>query len=213
MVWFGQVVYLIASTEVGSQCTACPDAIQSTGRHLQLELAEGGAAQIWGLKFRAVKTGITFSWRVWSLWLYNLFRLTLSRSPHHRLSFTPITVQQIIMGGDKVPPLQVLDKPEDLKTLLKEDRGDDCLSCKIVGELPTEPLTEVKERKTKSHPPGSGAFFGLAGYSYWSGHNQLVQQQAKILASGSRFGMRSRRMGITGISLALAWMGAWRLFK
>ena len=56
-----------------------------------------------------------------------------------------------------MPPLQVLDKPEDLKTLLKEDRGDDCLSCKIVGELSSEPLTEVKERKTKSHPPQAPA--------------------------------------------------------
>ncbi|KAM7221297.1 hypothetical protein V8F06_003265 [Rhypophila decipiens] len=95
------------------------------------------------------------------------------------------------MVGDKIPPVQVLDKPEDLKKLLKEDRGDDCLGCKIIG---------------------SGAFFGLAGYTYWSGQNQLTLQQKKILASGSRFGMRSRRLGITGISLALAWLGAWRAF-
>lgn len=39
------------------------------------------------------------------------------------------------MAGDKLPPIQVLDRPEDLKKLLKEDRGDDCLGCKIIGEL------------------------------------------------------------------------------
>ena len=38
------------------------------------------------------------------------------------------------MAGDKLPTLQSLDKPEDLKTLLRQDRGDDCLSCKVVGK-------------------------------------------------------------------------------
>ncbi|KAK3316728.1 hypothetical protein B0H66DRAFT_605003 [Apodospora peruviana] len=96
------------------------------------------------------------------------------------------------MAGDKVPSPEILDKPHDLKELLKQDRGDDCLSCKLVG---------------------SGAFFGLAAYNYWSGHQQLTQQKAKILASNSRFGIRSRRLGVTGISLALGWLGAWRLMK
>ncbi|KAK0644475.1 hypothetical protein B0T16DRAFT_430585 [Cercophora newfieldiana] len=96
------------------------------------------------------------------------------------------------MGGDKIPSLQSLDKPEDLKTLLKEDRGEDCLGCKVVG---------------------GGAFLGLAAYSYLSGQSQLERQKAKILASKSMFGMRSRKLGITGISLGLAWMGLWRLLK
>lgn len=61
--------------------------------------------------------------------------------------------------------------------------------------------------------PGGGAFLGLAAYSYISGQSQLEKQKAKILASGSRFGMRSRSMGITGISLGLAWLGIWRLVK
>jgi hypothetical protein len=30
--------------------------------------------------------------------------------------------------------LMGLDRPEKLENLLKEDRGDDCLSCKIVGK-------------------------------------------------------------------------------
>ncbi|GAB1316275.1 Exosome complex exonuclease [Madurella fahalii] len=91
-----------------------------------------------------------------------------------------------------IPSLQSLEKPEKLRDLLKQDRGDDCLSCRVVG---------------------GGAFLGLAAYSYFSGQAQLQQQRAKILASGSRFGMRSRSWAITGISLGLAWLGIWRLSK
>ncbi|KAK3682094.1 hypothetical protein B0T22DRAFT_493895 [Podospora appendiculata] len=96
------------------------------------------------------------------------------------------------MAGDKLPSVHALDKPEKLQDLLKQDRGDDCLACKVIG---------------------GGAFLGLAAYSYYSGQSQLEQQKAKILASGSRFGMRSRKLGITGISLGLAWLGIWRLSK
>ncbi|KAG6035066.1 hypothetical protein E4U41_006259 [Claviceps citrina] len=94
-----------------------------------------------------------------------------------------------VMAGDKVPSIHALEKPEDLKALLRQDRGDDCLSCKIVG---------------------SGAFFGLAAYSYFSGMSQLERQRQAILQSKSVFGLRSRRFGIAGISLGLAWMGLWR---
>jgi len=96
------------------------------------------------------------------------------------------------MAKDELPSLHSLEKPERLEDLLKQDRGDDCLPCKIVG---------------------GGAFLGLAAYSYLSGQSQLEAQRAKILASGSRFGMRSRSLGITGISLGLAWLGIWRLVK
>ncbi|KAH6613750.1 hypothetical protein B0J18DRAFT_470080 [Chaetomium sp. MPI-SDFR-AT-0129] len=96
------------------------------------------------------------------------------------------------MAKDSLPSVQSLDKPEKLQDLLKEDRGDDCLSCRIVG---------------------GGAFLGLAAYSYMSGQAQLEKQKAKILASGSRFGMRSRSAGITTISLGLVWLGIWRLVK
>lgn len=60
---------------------------------------------------------------------------------------------------------------------------------------------------------GSGAFFCLAGYSYFSGMSQLEKQRAVILQSKSIFGMRSRRAGIVTISAALAWMGLWRALK
>ncbi|KAM0254965.1 hypothetical protein ACHAQJ_006273 [Trichoderma viride] len=96
------------------------------------------------------------------------------------------------MAGDKVPTLQSLEKPERLQDILRQDRGDDCLSCKVIG---------------------SGAFFGLAGYSYFSGMSQLEKQRAAILQSKSFFGMRSRRFGIVTISAGLAWMGLWRALK
>jgi len=94
------------------------------------------------------------------------------------------------MAGDKIPSIYALDKPERLDNLLKQDRGEDCLPCKIVG---------------------GGAFLGLAGYSYLSGTSQLEKNKAQIIAKRSMFGMRSRKLGITGISLGLAWLGIWRL--
>ncbi|KAI1118528.1 hypothetical protein F5Y14DRAFT_446890 [Nemania sp. NC0429] len=95
------------------------------------------------------------------------------------------------MANDKVPSVGILDKPEGLNDLLKEDRGEDCLGCRVVG---------------------GGAFLGLAAYSYFSGNSQLERQRATILASKSMFGMRSRKLGIATTSLGLAWLGIWRLF-
>ncbi|KAK8018613.1 hypothetical protein PG991_007803 [Apiospora marii] len=95
------------------------------------------------------------------------------------------------MAGNNTPSVHALEKPEKLQDLLKADRGDDCTPCRVVG---------------------GGAFLGLSAYSYWSGMNQLERQQAKILASGSRFGMRSRKFGITATSVGLAWLGIWRMF-
>ncbi len=68
-------------------------------------------------------------------------------------------------------------------------------------------------RRLTALDAGSGAFFGLAAYSYLSGHSQLERQRAQILQSKSMFGMRSRQLGITSISLGLAWLGLWRLVK
>ncbi|KAL7816505.1 hypothetical protein V8C44DRAFT_356221 [Trichoderma aethiopicum] len=96
------------------------------------------------------------------------------------------------MAGDKIPTLHSLEKPERLQDILRQDRGDDCLPCKVIG---------------------SGAFFGLAAYSYFSGMSQLEKQRAVIMQSKSMFGMRSRKFGIVTISASLAWMGLWRAFK
>ncbi|KAB5577588.1 hypothetical protein GE09DRAFT_1213818 [Coniochaeta sp. 2T2.1] len=70
------------------------------------------------------------------------------------------------MAGDKIPSLYTLDKPEKLDDLLKQDRGEDCLPCKLVG---------------------GGAFLGLAGYSYLSGTSQLEKNKAQIIAKKSLF--------------------------
>ncbi|KAK0614992.1 hypothetical protein B0T17DRAFT_498086 [Bombardia bombarda] len=94
------------------------------------------------------------------------------------------------MAGDKLPSTYSLDRPEKLNDLLKKDRVDDCFGCRVVGAT---------------------AFGGLGAYSYFSGLHHLEQNRAKIIASKSMFGMRSRRFGITGISLGLAFMGFWRL--
>lgn len=66
-------------------------------------------------------------------------------------------------------------------------------------------LTDVLET-------GGTAFLGLAAYSYVSGMRQLEKQRAVILKSNSWLGMRSRRMGIGGLSLGLAYLGMYRLF-
>ncbi|KAI0386803.1 hypothetical protein F5Y04DRAFT_242383 [Hypomontagnella monticulosa] len=95
------------------------------------------------------------------------------------------------MSKDKVPTIGTLDKPENLNDLLKQDRGDDCLPCRVVG---------------------GGAFLGLAAYSYFSGTRQLERNRAQIVASKSMLGMRSRRFGIAATSMGLAWLGIWRLF-
>ncbi|KAI1850649.1 hypothetical protein JX265_004359 [Neoarthrinium moseri] len=84
-----------------------------------------------------------------------------------------------------------LDKPEKLNDLLKADGADDCGSCRVIG---------------------GGAFLALGAYSYFSGMSQIEQQRAKIIASKSLFGVRSRKTGIVATSLGLAWMGIYRLF-
>ncbi|KAF9882353.1 hypothetical protein CkaCkLH20_00389 [Colletotrichum karsti] len=95
-------------------------------------------------------------------------------------------------GGDKVPSVGTLDKPENLDTLLREDRGDDCMSCRVIG---------------------SGAFIALAGYNYVSGMSHLERQRAMILKSNSMFGLRSRKLGVAGISMGLAYLGIWRFLR
>ncbi|KAK7975684.1 hypothetical protein PG989_014147 [Apiospora arundinis] len=155
------------------------------------------------------------------------------------------------MAGDKAPSVLALEKPEKLQDLLKADRGDDCLPCRVVGKFFGRFRGSPDDRDPSLLPPasppfhlrsnfvpssfqqeqsttvsrgdgdgdctscrmiGGGAFLGLSAYSYWSGTNQLERQQAKILASGSRFGMRSRKFGITATSVGLAWLGIWRMF-
>ncbi|WAO89548.1 Hypothetical protein NCS54_00694200 [Fusarium falciforme] len=119
-------------------------------------------------------------------------------------------------GDDKIPTVQALERPEKLEDILRQDRGDDCLPCKVIGQFfaigPHAPTPQRPGHWTNT-VVGSGAFFGLAAYSYFSGMSQLERQKALILQSKSPFGMRSRKLGITTISLGLVWMGLWRALK
>lgn len=121
------------------------------------------------------------------------------------------------MAGDKIPTVQSLERPEKLEEILRKDRGDDCLPCKVIGQFfaasgPRASTSRTSDEWTNTII-GSGAFIGLAAYSYFSGMSQLEKQKALILQSKSPFGLRSRRFGITTISLGLVWMGLWRALK
>ncbi|KAI9806760.1 MAG: hypothetical protein M1825_006217 [Sarcosagium campestre] len=84
-----------------------------------------------------------------------------------------------------------LDKPEQLDKLLKaEEPKEDCWPCRITG---------------------SAALIGLGVYSFFSSRHQLNLQRAKIIKSGSRFGMQTRQTGVTGMAAVLVGMGVWRL--
>jgi len=94
------------------------------------------------------------------------------------------------MGSAKLPNVHELQKPEPLHEVLAKDKFEDCMPCRIMGAT---------------------TFAGLGVFSYFSGQNQLQQQRAQIIKSGSMFGMKSRQAGITTISLTLVGLGFWRL--
>ncbi|KAH8685666.1 hypothetical protein BGZ60DRAFT_522950 [Tricladium varicosporioides] len=94
------------------------------------------------------------------------------------------------MAGPKTPTVYELDQPEKLQEVLKHDKPEDCTPCRVIGAT---------------------AFMGLGAYTYYSGHSQLKSQHAKILASKSIFGIKSRQAGITTIALSLAGLGFYRL--
>lgn len=113
------------------------------------------------------------------------------------------------MAGEKIPSNQ----PEKLSDILKQEKRDyDCTPCRLVGKLfpPFHALAPADRRCLVL--TGGTAFLGLAGYSYVSGMSQLEKQRAVILKSNSWLGMRGRRMGISGLSLGLAYLGLYRLF-
>ncbi|KAL6709382.1 hypothetical protein ACN47E_001789 [Coniothyrium glycines] len=80
-----------------------------------------------------------------------------------------------------------------LKEALKQERAqyDDCTPCKVVG---------------------TATFLGLGAFTYISGHSQIEANAATIRASKSMFGMRSRKMAITGTSAAMVGLGVYRWF-
>ncbi|RDW91252.1 hypothetical protein BP5796_02417 [Coleophoma crateriformis] len=95
-----------------------------------------------------------------------------------------------MFGSSKTPSVAELERPERLEVLQRQDRGDDCLPCRVTGAT---------------------AFIGLGVYSYFSGSNQLKLNHAKIVQSKSLFGVQSRQAGISMIALSLIGMGMYRL--
>lgn len=116
-------------------------------------------------------------------------------------------------GGDKIPTVGALEKPEKLDDLLREESGDDCTPCRIIGKRPRTLLAFPGSVLMEAMHLGSGAFFGLAAYNYMSGMGHLERQRAAILKSKSMFGMRSRRLGVASISMGLAYLGILRWFR
>ncbi|CAL8577511.1 hypothetical protein XPA_003336 [Xanthoria parietina] len=84
--------------------------------------------------------------------------------------------------------LYQLSQPEKLSSVLAQDKTD-CLSCRLTG---------------------GAAFIGLGAYTYLSSTRQLEAQRDKIMKSGSRFGLKSRRFGVLGLSATLVGMGLYR---
>jgi hypothetical protein len=85
--------------------------------------------------------------------------------------------------------------------------------CRCVAAMQQPGTVQADPSCDTNETPGGGAFLGLAAYSYLSGTSQLEQNRAQIMAKKSMFGMRSRKLGIAGISLGLAYLGIWRLVK
>jgi hypothetical protein len=97
-----------------------------------------------------------------------------------------------------------------LKDALAQDKDKyDCFSCRVIGNTTSLPNISFK----LTHPSGATTFVGLGGFTYFTGHRQLRQQQATILKSGSRLGMAPRRAGITVMSIGMAGIGIYRLFN
>jgi hypothetical protein len=85
----------------------------------------------------------------------------------------------------------------------------DCTSCRLIGNFTIIFLLVIFELISVS--TGAATFVGLGGFTYFSGHHQLRQQQAAILKSGSRMGMAPRRAGITFMSIGMVGIGLYRL--
>ncbi|KKK14152.1 hypothetical protein P175DRAFT_0504129 [Aspergillus ochraceoroseus IBT 24754] len=83
-------------------------------------------------------------------------------------------------------------KSPEAKRIISEDQYDDCLSCRVTG---------------------SAAFIGLGVYSYYTGMNNLRNQEQTIMQSATKYKMGSRRLGIATISATLVGMGIWRAFN
>jgi hypothetical protein len=56
-------------------------------------------------------------------------RIFFPATSSHRIA---VPTPQTMAGGD-IPSLHTLQAPEKFQDVLRKDRGDDCLSCKVIG--------------------------------------------------------------------------------
>ncbi|KKK18594.1 hypothetical protein ARAM_005265 [Aspergillus rambellii] len=76
-------------------------------------------------------------------------------------------------------------KSPEAKRIISEDQYDDCLSCRVTG---------------------SAAFIGLGVYSYYTGMNNLRNQEQTIMQSATKYKMGSAGWGLQQFPpLWLAW--------
>jgi len=91
---------------------------------------------------------------------------------------------------------QLMKRDDSLQQVLARERQElrhqDCLGCRIMG---------------------AGAFIGLGAYIFYSKYTNLEAQRAEIMKSGSRFGMRSRAMGMNGLALSFIGLGLYRFYN
>ncbi|RDA90202.1 hypothetical protein CP533_0486 [Ophiocordyceps camponoti-saundersi (nom. inval.)] len=70
------------------------------------------------------------------------------------------------MAGDKMPSLYALEKPQDVQQLVRKDRDDDCLSCRIRSIIRLSRLRlllrHVATQQTKSCHPAEQVFLRVS---------------------------------------------------
>src|ERR1700712_1999048 len=130
----------------------------------------------------------------------------LSPHQHHFFIFENNPLWQEIMSNHiDIQRAHDANAPKLRDALAADKEKYDCTSCRLIGKLYTilaiiSPLNVVE---LISISTGAATFVGLGGFTYFSGHHQLRQQQAAILKSGSRMGMAPRRVGITFMSIGM----------
>ncbi|KAJ5744370.1 hypothetical protein N7533_009240 [Penicillium manginii] len=111
-------------------------------------------------------------------------------------------------------------QPSDAKQALAADKYEDCMSCKVMGTSLPYALGYAEKGNyyaldtfSDTTLLGSGAFIGLGVYSYYTGMNNLRQQEKMIMQSATKYKMGSRRLGIATISATMIGAGVWRAFN
>ena len=108
------------------------------------------------------------------------------------------------------PEVYNLQKPEKLSTILQEDR-DDCLSCRLVGQLKFPFIFSREWNVSLIHKSGASAFIGLGAYVFYSGREALKERGQNIAKQNGMGGVKWRLRGIALLSSSFVGMGLYRL--